>query len=59
MIYLNKIQSENIKMIWNINLFKFSMICNIFKCDGFTVLLIQIVWYYVYCLSFASMVIWY
>ena len=37
-----KIQSENIKMTWKINLFKlfyfFCMICSFFKCDGFTVL---------------------
>ena len=37
-----KIHSENIKMTWNINLFKLfyflCMICSFFKCDGFTVL---------------------
>ena len=58
-----KIQSENIKVTWNINVFKlfcFYMICILFKCDGFTVLwIISIrVWYYVYCLSLATMIIW-
>ena len=38
MIYFIKIQSENMKMIWDISLFIFCMICNVFKCDGFTVL---------------------
>ena len=34
-----KIQSENMKMTWNIiRSFIFCMICNVFKCDGFTVL---------------------
>ena len=33
-----KIQSENIKMAWKIRLSIFCMICNFFKCDGFTVL---------------------
>ena len=32
-----KIQSENKKMIWSISFFIFCMICNFFKCDGFTV----------------------
>ena len=32
-----KIQSENMKMTWNISLFTFCMICNFSKCDGFTV----------------------
>ena len=48
MICFIKIQSENMKMIWNISLFIFSMIRNFSKCDGFTVLGIiffQIVWY--------------
>ena len=38
MICFIKIQSENIKMTWNINLVIFCMICNCFKCDGFTIL---------------------
>ena len=38
MICFIKIQSENMKMTWNINLFIFCMICNFSKCDGFTVL---------------------
>ena len=38
MICFIKIQSENMKMTWNIRLFIFGMICNFFKCDGFTVL---------------------
>ena len=33
-----KIQSEKIKMTWNISLHIFCMICNFSKCDGFTVL---------------------
>ena len=37
-----QIQSENIKMTWNINLFKLfyflCLICSFFKCDGSTVL---------------------
>ena len=37
-----KIQSENIKMTWNINFFIFFMICNFSKCDDFTVLYIYI-----------------
>ena len=38
MISFIKIQSENMKMAWDITLFIFYMICNFFKCDGFTVL---------------------
>ena len=38
MIYFIIIQSENMKMTWDINLFIFCMICHFFKCDGFTVL---------------------
>ena len=38
MIYFIIIQSENMKITWNINLFIFCMICHVFKCDGFTVL---------------------
>ena len=38
MIWLIRIQSENMKMTWNIRLFIFCMICNFFKCDGSTVL---------------------
>ena len=38
MICFIKIQSENMKMTWNISLYIFCMICNISKCDGFTVL---------------------
>ena len=38
MICFIKIQSENMKMTWNIRCFIFYMICNFFKCDGFTVL---------------------
>ena len=37
MICSIKIQSENMKMTWNISLFTFCMICNFSKCDGFTV----------------------
>ena len=33
-----KLQSENMKMTCNIRFFIFYMICNFFKCDGFTVL---------------------
>ena len=38
MICFIKIQSENMKMTWNISLFIFCMICNFSKCDGFTIL---------------------
>ena len=38
MICFIKIQSENIKMTWNISLNLFFMICNFYKCDDFTVL---------------------
>ena len=38
MICSIKIQSENMKMTWNISLFIFCMICNFSKCDGFIVL---------------------
>ena len=38
MICFIKIQSENLKMTWNISLFIFYMIYNFSKCDGFTVL---------------------
>ena len=41
MICFIKIQLESIKMTWNINLLKlfgFCMVCNSFKCDGFSVL---------------------
>ena len=38
MICFIKIQSENMKMTWNIRFFMFCMICNYFKCDDFTVL---------------------
>ena len=38
MICFIEIQSENLKMTWNINLFIFCMICNFSKFDGFTVL---------------------
>ena len=37
MICFIKIQSENMKLTRNIRLFIFCMICNFFKCDGFTV----------------------
>ena len=37
MICFIKIQSENMKMTWNIGLFIFCMIYNFSKCDGFTV----------------------
>ena len=40
MICFIKIQSENIKMTWNINFFIFCMICHFFKCHGLTVLLL-------------------
>ena len=35
MISSIKIQSENMKMAWNIRFFIFFMICNFIKCDGF------------------------
>ena len=38
MILSIKIQSETVKMTWNISLFIFRMICNFSKCDDFTVL---------------------
>ena len=38
MICFIKIQSENMKMTWNMRFFIFYMICNFFKCDGFTIL---------------------
>ena len=38
MIYYIKIQSENMKMTWNISLFIFCMIYNFSNRDGFTVL---------------------
>ena len=38
MICFIRIQSENMKTTWNIRFFIFCMICNFFKCDGFTVL---------------------
>ena len=38
MICFIKIQSENVKMTWNIRFFMFCMICNFFKFDGFIVL---------------------
>ena len=38
MICFVKIQSENMKMTWNIRFFIFCMICNFLKCDRFTVL---------------------
>ena len=38
MICFIEIQSENMKLIWNISLFIFCMICNFSKYDGFTVL---------------------
>ena len=37
-ICFTKIQSENIKMTSNIRFFIFCLICNVFKCDGYTVL---------------------
>ena len=33
-----KIQPENMKMTRNIRFFIFCMICNFFRCDGFTIL---------------------
>ena len=38
MICFIKIQSDNMKMTWNIRLFILYMICNFFKRDGFIVL---------------------
>ena len=38
MIGFIRIQSEEMKMIWNTRLFMLWMICNFFKWDGFTVL---------------------
>ena len=32
-----KIQTEIMTMTWNVRLFMFYMICNFYKCDGFTV----------------------
>ena len=61
MICFMKIQSENIKITWNIILFIFCMIYSFSKCEGFTdsrgfaCLLNRIV--LVYCLSFSTMVI--
>ena len=46
MISFIKIQSENMKMTWNIRISKFCMICNFFKCDGVTVLKIISIIYY-------------
>ena len=37
-IFCIKIQSENMKMTWNISLFIFCMIFNFFKLDGFAIL---------------------
>ena len=37
MIYFIKIQSEKMKMTWNIRLFTFCMIRNFYKCDSFIV----------------------
>ena len=37
MICFIKIQSENMKITWNISLFIFCMICNFSKCDGLQV----------------------
>ena len=45
MIYFTKILSENMKMTWYIRLFIFCMICNFFKCDGFTILWIKSILY--------------
>ena len=38
MISFIKIQSENMKMTWNISLFVFCIIWNFSECDGFTVM---------------------
>ena len=38
MICYIKIQSENMRMTWNIRFLIFSLICNFFIFDGFTVL---------------------
>ena len=38
LIYFIKIQSEDMKVTWNISLFIFCMICNFSEYDGFTVL---------------------
>ena len=35
MIYFIKIQSENMKITWEIRFFIFCMICNFFRYDGF------------------------
>ena len=37
MIWFIKFQSEIVTMTWNVRLFMFYMICNFYKCDGFTV----------------------
>ena len=37
LLYKN-MRSMKMKMTWNIRLFIFCMTCNVFKCDGFTVL---------------------
>ena len=44
MIRFIKIQSENMKMTWNISLFIFCMIYSFSKCDGFTIVLWIISW---------------
>ena len=38
MIFYIKVQSENMKITWNISFFIFCMICNFFKCNGLRVL---------------------
>ena len=42
MICSIKIQSEDMKMTWNISLFTSCMICDFSKCDDFTVLQLNI-----------------
>ena len=60
MICFIKIQLEKMKMTWNISLFIFCMICNfvMWWLHSFVKDIYQIVWYYVYCLSFAIMIVW-
>ena len=61
MICYMKIQSENMKMTWNISFISIWYDFNFFKCDGFSYNFVnniyQIVWYLVYYLFFAAIVI--
>ena len=62
MICFIKIQSENMKMTWNIRFFIFCMIWNFYKCDDFTVTvsnIYHIAWCKLYYFSLATGIIWY